>query len=213
MCNFLYCQENVSDKWTRTEERLRPPPPRARTPPTTVLAVAGPSKARTPEPDEGELFIISPQTFGLNACTSEHWLLHDRLWHRIQEGQILFHVHGIRGSEGGKLDKYEGKPARTVPNKRRESPLPAADGEVIVHVPKVIVPGNKEISINPRFLVPWPPTEGSVVVVVDVYHECFSFTGTVLRKDGDIFIVEYGCDGLTAEKGFTGDQLAVYVPL
>lgn len=204
---FIDDRETSSDIWLRTEVPLRPPtPPRARTPPTN--AAAGPSRLFTPEPDEGKVLIINPRFPGLTPSNLDHWLFHERMWTTLQTEVIPFYIRGIRGSGSKALDRYDGVVARTMPAARWD--LPPADGEVIVSVPmNGRQRGVKQISINPKFLVPLEPEEEDNVVVIRE-GDLFTATGTVKRKDGDNFVVEFfkGKE-FSVEKSFTREQLAV----
>ena len=130
------------------------------------------------------------------------------MWIVLQTNQVPFDIRGVQNSDDRSLDKYEGLPARTLPaDKWRSGP---AAFEALVNV---FVPGKRprivQVSIDPRFLVPWKPAAGSTVVVVDQYAIFFSLTGTVLRKDGDMFIVQFSDGGVPLERPFIVEQLAI----
>ena len=98
-----------------------------------------------------------------------------------------------------------------VPRAKWHGGLGPAEAEVIVTVPRGGKrPGTTQISISPRFLVPWTPTEGSEVLVIDEDQQLFSVTGTVVRKDGTAFVVQFRGGDISLEKDFTQNQLVIY---
>jgi hypothetical protein len=93
------------------------------------------------------------------------------------------------------MDTYTGSPARTVPTGQRTL-SPTADDEIIVRTVNRGSP--KQISIHPRFLVPWTPLVGSEVVITKGIW--LGTVGVVKGRQGDDWIVGDECMGLVVEE-------------
>jgi hypothetical protein len=109
------------------------------------------------------------------------------------------------------MDAYEGRVARTVPQKMSSSP--PRDGEVTVSVVSGVFPA--QISIHPKFLVPWKPKQGSSVVVTDgSWAGC---DGVVVGEDSGSYVVRFTVHDEDGEESrdisFDGNHLATLEPL
>jgi hypothetical protein len=94
--------------------------------------------------------------------TGSHWIFSKAIQLVLVLRSIPFIVTGIRNSDQNSKHVYEGDPARTVLEDHcKSSPQ---EGEVIVNVVHRHRLG--EISINPRYLIPWVPVVGCEVVVI-----------------------------------------------
>ncbi|KAI9431447.1 hypothetical protein F5148DRAFT_1155098 [Russula earlei] len=97
---------------------------------------------------------------------------------RLCEECIPFHVRGVPTSS--LHAKIEGLGAKTVPAARQK--IEAQLNEVVV---SVIQRGRPtQISINPTYLIPWPPSEGNKVLIIG-HH----WTGQV----GKVIELKHGC--------------------
>jgi hypothetical protein len=109
------------------------------------------------------------------------------------------------------MDAYEGSAARTVPQTACSSP--PRDGEVTVSVVRGVFP--VQISIRPKFLVPWKPTQGSDVVVID--GSWVGSSGVVVGEDSGSYVVRFTVNDEHGEESrdipFDGNQLANLEPL
>jgi hypothetical protein len=118
-------------------------------------------------------------------CTLEHWIFSAELSAVLKTMRIPFYIRGIRGSGDGSMDNYEGSAARTVPPTACKST--PQEGEVLVSVIRGVRP--VQISIHPRYLVPWTPRQGSNVVVID--GSWLGFQGIVVGNDADSYTVRF----------------------
>ena len=105
------------------------------------------------------------------------------------------------------MDAYEGKTARTVPPVERKAP--PGDGEVIVSVVRGVRP--VQISIHPKFLVPWGLVGGSDVVVIN--GPWFGIAGTIVGEENGSYIVKFTPVDEPQEDHFGPKQLANLEPL
>ena len=91
---------------------------------------------------------------------------------------------------------------RTVPAHRRT--LTPEDGEIILSVYKRL--RSTQISVHPRFLVPWEPEEGDGVVVIK--GSLLGALGVVKRK-GARCVVTFLADNKTMDYKLDQSELAV----
>jgi hypothetical protein len=143
--------------------------------------------------------------------TLEHWLLSRALSGILLRKRIPFYIRGIRGSGDRSMDAYEGRVARTVPQTMSSSP--PRDGEVMVSVVRGVFP--VQISIHPKFLVPWKPKQNSDVVVID--GSWAGSDGVVVGEDRGSYVVRFTANDNFGEESwdiqFDGNQLATLEPL
>ena len=109
------------------------------------------------------------------------------------------------------MDIYEGMVARTIPLAQcKSTPM---DGEVMVSTVKGI--HLVQISIPPRFLVPWELEVKSDVVVIE--GPWLGLGGTVVERNGDSYIVRFTVKDDAGEDSwdvdFERNQLAHLEPL
>jgi hypothetical protein len=116
-----------------------------------------------------------------HSHTTDFWLFSDEIQRVIEKKCILFHIRGH--SEFG-MDAYTGSLARTVPTDQRTL-SPAAEDEIVVRTVNRGRP--KQISIHPRFLMPWTPLVGSEVVITQ--GKWLGTLGLVKGRQGDDWIV------------------------
>ena len=116
-------------------------------------------RTRTPSPP---LDHIPPRELTPDLSDHLHWIFSPSISTTIQRNTIPFKIRHTREAADAALATYEGCVARTVPVDRSES-VPR-EGEILVNVIKRN--RRKQLSINPRFLVPLEPLVGSTVVVV-----------------------------------------------
>jgi hypothetical protein len=123
--------------------------------------VSNPPRASTPEPEavRSKAFHICISQHSRTRTYTDFWLFSEEIQKVIEKKCILFH---IRGYGERCMDAYTGSPARTVPMDQHTM-SPATEDEIIVRT--VIRTCPKQISIHPRFLVPWTPLVGSEVVI------------------------------------------------
>jgi hypothetical protein len=146
----------------------------------------------------------------LNARVLEHWLFSSVIQGHLQRKRIPFDICGISASGDESMKAYEGSTARTVPPTQCKSP--PRDGEVIVSVVK----GRRrpvQISIDPKFLVPWKPMGSGDVVVTDRDVPWFGIEGTIVRKENESCLVRITPVDETREESFEANQLAILEPL
>jgi hypothetical protein len=109
------------------------------------------------------------------------------------------------------MDIYKDKAARSVPPTTRKST--PRDGEVLVSVVRGVRP--VQVSIHPKFLVPWAPRQGSDVVVID--GSWLGFQGIVVGNDGNSYTVRFTMSDSSGEHSheetFDVKQLASLEPV
>lgn len=109
------------------------------------------------------------------------------------------------------MDVYEDKAARSVPPTAHKST--PQDGEVLVSVVRGV--RLVQVSIHPKFLIPWTPRQGSDVVVID--GSWLGRQGTVVGKDGNSCTVRFTLTDsfgeLSHEERFDVKQLAILEPV
>lgn len=133
-----------------------------------------------------------------------HWLLSDEMRRLLQTKRIPFIIRGV--DVDPKLSMYQTKTARSVPDAQWDSP--PREGEVIV----CMVKGSRimQISIDPKYLVPWNPKEGGEVVVIAGDSVLFGCSGIIVDKKGDgQFIVQFTTEGDSLKRDFPSSHLAV----
>lgn len=100
------------------------------------------------------------------------------------------------------LQQYARCTGKTVPSDRRT--LTPRNGEVVLSVFKR--PRAKQLSVHPRFLVPWEPVRGGEVVVLN--GTWFGIVGIVKdQRDDGQWVLRFAIDELT-DHVFNGKDLA-----
>jgi len=105
------------------------------------------------------------------------------------------------------MEAYYGKPARTVPITKRT--LTPREGEICVRTVKRTRP--EQISINPRYLVPWKPLVGCEVVITCGFWS--GFVGAVKGQQGVNWVVTITVDNDAHDTVFAERELAALEPL
>ena len=82
--------------------------------------------------------------------------------------------------------------------------LTPKDGEIVLSVYKRL--RSTQISVHPRFLVPWEPVENDEAVVIK--GPLLGSTGVVKSKVGSKRVVAFRVDNNTADYSFEEDELA-----
>ncbi|KAI9451648.1 hypothetical protein F5148DRAFT_1152424 [Russula earlei] len=131
----------------------------------------------TPEPVEHEENASSPWSLPQGPVW-KHWLFAEEIQERLCEECIPFHVQGVPMSS--LHAKIEGLGAKTVPAARQK--IEAQLNEVVVSAIQRGRPA--QISINPTYLIPWPPSKGNKVLIIG---HCW--TGQV----GKVIESKHGC--------------------
>ncbi|KAH9177216.1 hypothetical protein EDB89DRAFT_1902451 [Lactarius sanguifluus] len=164
------------------------PPTRLRTP--SPGPEYNPHRYLTPEPVAGSSY---ERTGGQG-----HWLLSRRVQDIIERKCIPFYIRGLGDSS---MDAHDGNPAKTVPTD--QCTLSPQEGEIIMKTVKRARP--KQISIHPRFLVPWKPLVGYDVLIID--GSWFGAVGVVKGRQGNSWTVSFTVDddsreSLSPEDGY-----------
>ncbi|KAH9954821.1 hypothetical protein BGW80DRAFT_1467541 [Lactifluus volemus] len=174
------------------EIRLPTEPARPPSPSRPITPPSGPSvdlQRLTPEPE-------GPQR--------DHWLFYPSIHTILQTKRIPFTVSGVDSNKD--LVKYKNKTARSVPERQWDSQ--PGEWQVIVS----IFIGNriKQISIDPKYLVPWNPKQGGEVVVINSHCQLFGNSGTIIgKKDDDLFTVLFGSTRMSLELNLPSTDLVV----
>lgn len=171
--------------------------PSPRTPPPEDLP-----RAVSPEPEEHEESTESPWCLGqqpgeflmntellytYSKQASTHWLFAEDIQDRLREECIPFHVRGVPASSPHA--KMEGLTVKTVPIARRR--MEAQPNEVVVSVFQRGRP--TQISLNPKYLVPWPPSKGNNVLIIG--HHQIGPVGKLVELEGGRCLVEFAASG------------------
>ncbi|KAH9162307.1 hypothetical protein EDB89DRAFT_2079838 [Lactarius sanguifluus] len=170
------------------------PPTRLRTP--SPGPEYNPHRYLTPEPVAGSSY---ERTGGQG-----HWLLSRRVQDIVERKCIPLYIRGLGASS---MDAHDGNPAKTVPTDQRT--LSPQEGEIIVKMVKRARP--KQISIHPRFLVPWKPLVGYEVLIID--GSWFGAVGVVKGRQGNSWTVSFTVDDDSREFVFEESDLAPLEPL
>ena len=124
--------------------------------------------------------------------------------------RIKVYIQNTSQSNNKSLQKYEQSTGRTIPEQQRT--LTPKEGEIIL---RVTVHGReRQISIHPRFLIPWEPVVGDGVVVIKG-----KWTGTSgvakEQKGGSRWIVTFTLEetGESRDYEFMEKDLAAIEPL
>jgi hypothetical protein len=128
----------------------------------------------------------------------------------IEWKRIKFYIQNTHQSNDKSLRKYEQSTGRTLPERRRT--LTPKEGEIVLEV--TLRGRERQISIHPRFLIPWEPVVGDGVVVIRGY-----WTGTPgvakEQRDGSRWIVTFSLEetGKLRDYEFIEKDLAAIEPL
>ncbi|KAI9510621.1 hypothetical protein F5148DRAFT_1147409 [Russula earlei] len=140
----------------------------------------------TPEPVEHKESASSPWSLPQGPVW-KHWLFVEEIQEWLCEECIPFHVWGVPISS--LHAKIEGLGAKTVPAARQK--IEAQSNEVVV---SVIQSGRPtQISINPTYLIPWPPSEGNKVLIIG--HRWTGQVGKVIESKHRCCTVELEASG------------------
>ena len=115
---------------------------------------------------------------------------------------IPFYLRDVHESSDTLLRSFARCTGRTVPAHRRT--LTPKDGEIILSVYKR--PRSTQISVHPRFLVPWEPVENDEAVVIK--GPLLGVTGVVKSKDGSKCMVAFQVDNDTLDYSIEESELA-----
>ena len=128
----------------------------------------------------------------------------------IERKRIKFYIQNTRQSNDESLRKYEQCTGLTLPEQRRT--LIPKEGEIVLGV--TVRGRERQISIHPRFLIPWEPVVGDDVVVIRG-----DWTGTSgvakEQRDGSRWIVTFSLEetGELRDYEFIEKDLAAIEPL
>lgn len=161
--------------------------PSRRTPPPE-----DPPRAVSPEPEEHEgstpspwclpqrpgQFLMNPELlYAYSKQASTHWIFAEAIQERLREECIPFHVQGLPASS--LHFKREGLTAKTVPVAGRK--IEAQPNEVVVSVYQRRKA--TQISLDPKYLIPWPPSEDNKVLIIGP-HQLGQVGKLVKLEDG-----------------------------
>ena len=128
----------------------------------------------------------------------------------IEQKRIKFYIQNTRQSNDESLRKYEQSTGLTLPEQRRT--LIPKEGEIVLGV--TVRGRERQISIHPRFLIPWEPVVSDGVVVIRG-----DWTGTSgvakEQRDGSRWIVTFSLEetGELRDYEFIEKDLAAIEPL
>jgi hypothetical protein len=114
----------------------------------------------------------------------------------------MFLIHITHESGDMPLEFYEGLTCRTILEENRK--LTPEEGEVILLVCKPYC--YQQISIHPRFLVPWGPVVGHQVVVIKGL--LLGRIGVVKAKERARWVVTFSADNDSRDLRFKQSDLA-----
>ncbi|KAI9432811.1 hypothetical protein F5148DRAFT_1154969, partial [Russula earlei] len=140
----------------------------------------------TPEPVEHEESASSPWSLPQGPVW-KHWLFVEEIQEWLCEECIPFHVRGVPMSS--LHAKIEGLGAKTVPAARQK--IEAQPNEVVISVIQRGRPA--QISINPTYLILWPPSEGNKVLIIG--HRWTGQVGKVIESKHGCCTVELEASG------------------
>jgi hypothetical protein len=139
---------------------------------------------------------LTPEPVGVHA----HWLFSSNVQDVIERKSILFYIKNTHSADGA-VRAYEGCVARTLPFDRR-STIPR-DGEITVSVIKKS--RQKQLSINPKYLVPLGPIVGGEVTVVSGI--LIGVVGVVKAKQGQLWVVSFPMDSNSVDQTLEDQDL------
>ena len=180
---------------------IGPVEPSRRTPPPE-----DPPRAVSPEPEEhekstvlpwclaqrpGKFLMNSEPLYAYSKQASTHWIFAEAIQERLRKECIPFHVRGLPASSSH--FKIEGLTAKTVPVAGRK--IEAQPNEVVVSVYQRR--RLTQISLNPKYLIPWPPSKDSKVMIIGS-HQLGQVGKVVKLEDGRCLVepVASGADSL-----------------
>jgi hypothetical protein len=115
---------------------------------------------------------------------------------------MLFRIHNTHKSGDELVQFYEGYTCRTILEQNRR--VTPKEGEVIVLAYKPYC--NKQISVHPRFLVPWESVvRGQVVVIKGLL---LGRMGVVKAKERARWVVTFSADNDSCDFRFRQSDLA-----
>ena len=136
-----------------------------------------------------------------------HWVFTPVIQRLIEQKTIPFYIRNLHESSDRSLQAYARCTGRTVPVDRCTST--PKDGELIVCVVKRS--RLTQISIHPRFLVPWEPVVGGEVVVIK--GECLGTQGVVKAREHPRSVVNFTFENDSWDVKFDDSDLATIEPL
>jgi hypothetical protein len=129
-----------------------------------------------------------PYTYSKQA--PRHWLFAEEIQECLREGCIPFHVRGVPASS--LHAKMEGLTAKTVPIARRK--IEAQLHEVIVSVFQRGRP--TQISLDPKYLVPWLPSKDNKVLIIR--HHQVRQVGKLVKLEDQGCLIKLDASGANA---------------
>ncbi|KAH9955200.1 hypothetical protein BC827DRAFT_1271936 [Russula dissimulans] len=143
----------------------------------------------SPEPEDHEESTDSPWCFRPGHAP-RHWLFAEEIQECLREGCIPFHVRGVPASS--LHAKMEGLTAKTVPIARRK--IEAQLNEVIVSVFQRGRP--TQISLDPKYLVPWLPSKDNKVLIIR--HHQVRQVGKLVKLEDQGCLIKLDASGANA---------------
>ncbi|KAI0258498.1 hypothetical protein BC834DRAFT_980932 [Gloeopeniophorella convolvens] len=140
-----------------------------------------PSRTRTPPPEEGPSTLTRAITPELEGAP-RHWLFAEEVQAVLESKRVPFYLRGL--PHNSPLKAQESDSVWMVPPSQRK--MEPVANEVVVSITRNR--GAEEVSINPRYLVPWDlAPKSDVLVVSDAF---IGKTGKLLRMDHGFGFVE-----------------------
>jgi hypothetical protein len=134
---------------------------------------------------------------------SGHWIFTPLIQSVIRQKTILFWIRSTHESGDKLLQSYEGCAGRTILEEHRT--VTPEEGKVILRVCKRS--RAKQISVHPRFLVPWEPVVSCQVVVTKGLF--LGTMGIIKAKEHPRWVVTFSADNYSWDFRFEESDLAV----
>jgi hypothetical protein len=141
-------------------------------------------------PGHGESSMNTSPPYTYFKQAPRHWLFVEEIQECLREGCIPFHVRGVPASS--LHTKMEGLTAKMVPIARRK--IEAQLDEVIVSMFQRGRP--TQISLNPKYLIPWSPSKDKKVLIIR--HHQIGQVGKLVKSEDQCCLIKLDTSGTNA---------------